>query len=38
MFEIFVTADKHQLFKIFNQSNDIYQAWTFVQQRWQFDC
>jgi len=26
MFEIFVTADKHQLFKIFNQSNDIYQA------------
>jgi len=32
MFKIFVTVDKHQGFKSFYQSNNIYQAWTFVQQ------
>jgi len=37
MFKIFVTVDKHQGFKSL-QSNDIYQAWTFVQQRWKFVC
>jgi len=31
--KIFVTVDKHQRFKIFYQSNDIYQALIFVQQR-----
>jgi len=31
---MFVTVDKHQRFKSFYQSKDIYQAWSFVQQYW----
>jgi len=31
MFKIFIPLDKHQRFKIFHQSNDIYQAGKFVQ-------
>jgi len=32
MFKIFVTVDKHR-FKFFYQSNNIYQARTFIKQQ-----
>ena len=35
MVKMFVTVDKHQSFKSFTRSNDIYQIWTLVQQRWE---
>jgi len=37
MFKMFVTGDSINA-SIFYQSNDIYQGWTFVQQRWKIVC